>query len=64
MVFTAEQRAAYLRTFRGAVLPHVQALITSNLAAPEARLFRQRYPQATTVTLGYAGAPYYVLLAG
>jgi hypothetical protein len=64
LVFTAQQRAAYAKLFRGTVLPHIQALITSNLSAPEARLFRQRYPQATNVTLGYAGAPYYVLLAG
>src|SRR5215469_5907920 len=63
MVFTAEQRAAYIATFRGSVLPHVQALITADLAAPESRYFLRRYPRATRVTLSYSGAPYYVLLA-
>lgn len=63
MVFTAQQRAAYDATFRSSVLPHVQALVTSDLADPEAGSFLQRYPRATKVTLGYGGAPYYVLLA-
>jgi hypothetical protein len=63
MVFTAQQRADFLATFRSGVLPHVRALITSNLADPEVRSFLQRYPRARNVTLGYSGAPYYVLLA-
>jgi hypothetical protein len=63
MVFTAQQRVAYDATFRTSVLPHVQALITSNLADPEGRDFLARYPQAAKVILDYGGAPYYVLLA-
>jgi hypothetical protein len=63
MVFTTRQRAAYEVTFRSTVVSHVQALITSELASPEARSFRQRYPLARRVTLAYGGAPYYVLLA-
>jgi len=63
MVFTAQQRAAYIATFRSSVLPHVRALITTNLGGRETRSFLQRYPLARKVTLTYGGAPYYVLLA-
>ena len=63
MVFTAEQRRIYMATFRRSVLPHIQALITANLTAPEARSFLNRYPQAKKITLSYSGQPYYVLLA-
>jgi hypothetical protein len=63
MVFTAQQRMTYMATFRSSVLPHVQALITANLATPETRYFLERYPRATKITLDYSGAPYYVLLA-
>lgn len=63
LVFTAQQRIAYMATFRSAVLPHVQALITSSVSIPEARYFLQLYPHATKISLAYLGAPYYVLLA-
>ncbi len=63
MVFTIAQRRAYMRTFRQIVLRQTQALITSSLDATEARYFRHRYPHAKTITLTYAGQPYYVLLA-
>jgi hypothetical protein len=64
MVFTVQQRAVYMSTFRRSVLPHIQALLTAHLTAPEAQYFLRRYPQATKITLGYSGQPYYVLLAG
>ena len=64
MVFTAQQRVAYLRTFGASVLPHVQALVTVDISVPEAREFLQRYPAATKITLTYHGAPYYVLVGG
>jgi hypothetical protein len=63
MVFTAQQRIAYMATFSRSVLPHIQALITSSLTAPEAQYFLRFYPGATKVTLAYSGQPYYVLLA-
>ncbi len=63
MVFTAQQRRIYMATFRRSVLRHIQALITANLTAPEARSFLNRYPQAKKITLSYSGQPYYVLLA-
>jgi hypothetical protein len=63
MVFTARQRAAYMASYRSSVLPHVQALITANLAGTQARDFLQRYPLARNVTLTYGGLRYYVLLA-
>ncbi|HSR87078.1 MAG TPA: hypothetical protein VLM11_23090 [Streptosporangiaceae bacterium] len=62
MVFTAQQRVAYMAAFRRSVLPHVQALITATIADPEAQYFLQRYPRATKITLTYSGEPYYVLL--
>jgi hypothetical protein len=64
MVFTTQQRQAYMETFRRTVLPHTQAILTSSLRASEAQSFLRRYPHAKTITLTYAGAPYYVLLAG
>jgi hypothetical protein len=64
MVFTVQQRAVYMATFRRSVLPHIQALITANLTVPEAQYFLKRYPQAKKITLRYSGQPYYVLLSG
>ncbi len=63
MVFTAQQRNAYLATFRHRVLPHTQALLTTTLTGNVVRNFLQQYPHARTITLTYAGRPYYVLLA-
>jgi hypothetical protein len=63
MVFTTQQRRAYMATFQKAVLPHTQAVLTSSLSAQEARIFLHRYPHARRITVMYAGAPYYVLLA-
>ena len=64
MVFTTEQRRAYMATFRRRVLPDTQAVVTPDLHAPEARSFLLRYPHAKIMTLAFAGRPYYVLLAG
>jgi hypothetical protein len=63
MVFTAEQRLAYMAMLRRRVLPHTQALLTSHLRADGAQSFLLRYPHAKRVTLTYHGRPYYVLLA-
>ncbi len=63
MVFTIAQRRAYMSTFRRRVLPQTQALVTSSLSVNEARSFLHRYPRAKTITLTYAGRPYFVLLA-
>jgi hypothetical protein len=63
-VLNEPQLIAYMRYFRASVLPHIQALVTSSLDAPEARFFVRRYAGARRITLHVGAAPYYVLLAG
>ena len=63
MVFTTQQRRAYMATLAKDVLPHTQAVLTSSLSGREAQIFLHRYPHARRITVMYAGAPYYVLLA-
>jgi len=57
------QLTAYWTYFRTNVLPRTQAVITADLAAPEARFFLQRYPGARRIALRFAGKPYYVLVS-
>jgi hypothetical protein len=63
MVFTTQQRRAYMAMFAKDVLPHTQAVLTSSLSGREAQIFLHRYPHARRITVMYAGEPYYVLLA-
>jgi hypothetical protein len=62
MVLTEQQMTAYQHTFRTSVLPHVQALLTFRLGAPETVAFLQRYPHAREIRLWYEGKPYWVIL--
>jgi len=62
MVLTQQQRRAFLATYRKSVLPRTQALVTSSLAARQARYFLRRYPDARRIALSYRGRPYYVIL--
>jgi hypothetical protein len=61
-VLDEPQLTAYMAYFRVTVLPQTQAVLTSDLATPEARFFLQRYPGARLITLRYNGKPYYLLL--
>ncbi len=63
MIFTANERLAYLATFRRSVLPKIQALVTRHLGAAEAVYFHERYPHMKRINLDYAGEPLYVLLS-
>jgi hypothetical protein len=63
LVFNEPQRRAYLAYFGQYVLPRTQALVTSDLSSPEAADFLSRYRHADrTITLSFAGRPYYVVL--
>ena len=59
---TEAELAAFLTDFRIRVLPQTQAVLTDSLKAPEARYFLQRYPNASRISLRFAGQPYYILL--
>jgi len=59
---TGPELAAFLADFRTRVLPQTQAILTDSLGTPEARYFRQRYPNARRITLHYAGQVYFILL--
>ena len=59
---TEPELKAFLADFRTRVLPQTQAVLTSSVQAPEAKLFLQRYPSALRITLRWAGQPYYLLL--
>jgi hypothetical protein len=61
-VLNKPQLRAYMADFSRSVLPLTQALVTTSLDEPEARIFIQRYPNARRMTLHFAGQPYYVLL--
>ncbi len=63
MIFTANQRLAYLAIFRKSVLPKTQALVTRHLGAAEAVYFHERYPHMKRISLEYDGEPLYVLLS-
>lgn len=62
MVMNVPQYRAYLATFRSSVLPKTAALVTQSLSTPEARYFRDFYPDAEVITLSYRDTPLYVLL--
>jgi hypothetical protein len=59
---TEPQFKAYLADFRTRVLPHIQAVLTFDLKAAEARYFLERYPHADQIKLHYDGQDYFVLL--
>jgi hypothetical protein len=62
MVLTQPQAVAYLADFRTNVMPKTYALVTTSRGAAEARYFLRAYPHVRTITLKFAGEPYYVLL--
>jgi hypothetical protein len=62
MVLTEPQAAAYMANFRTNVMPQTYALVTTSRGADEARYFLGAYPRVRTITLKFAGEPYYVLL--
>ncbi len=51
MVFTRQQEASYLATFRTSVLPETQALVTDTLRTVPVRDFEQRYPDYQLIEL-------------
>lgn len=61
-ILNEPQLNAFMAYFRTHVLSVTQAVITSQLATPEARYFLQRYPDARRITLQYGKYPYYILL--
>jgi len=68
MVFTEQQNAAYLATFRSSVLPRTQALVTDDLDTAEVRDFEHRYPHYQRIELQWRHHwrrphPYWVLLS-
>ena len=63
MVMNSPQYGAYLAAFRSSVLPRTGAMVTPSLGAPEARYFRNFYPNARVITLTYLDRPVYVLTA-
>jgi hypothetical protein len=64
MVLTTAQADAFEATFRKAVLPHTQALVTQVLRGPEAKAFLKRYPHAVRFELRYHKyRSYWVLLS-
>jgi hypothetical protein len=63
MVFTTQARRQYVATYQRSVLPHVQAVVTSDMGASEVREFEQRYPGYKKIPLHWKGShPYWVLL--
>ncbi len=64
MVFTDQAKRQYVADYKRSVLPHVQAVVTSDLQASEVREFELRYPNYRTFTLYWRHShPYYVLLS-
>jgi hypothetical protein len=68
MVFTKQQEASYLATFRTSVLPETQALVTDTPHTVQVRDFERRYPDYQLVELHWVhqrGHPYlyWVLLS-
>ncbi|HXB47103.1 MAG TPA: hypothetical protein VNW50_05015 [Streptosporangiaceae bacterium] len=68
MVFTEQQKAAYVANFRTSVLPETRALVTGNLDTAQVRDFEQRYPHYQRIKLewhhhAWHPHPYWVLLS-
>jgi hypothetical protein len=64
MVFTDQAKRQYVLDYKRSVLPHVQAVITSDLKASEVREFEARYPHYKTIPLSWRHShPYWVLLS-
>jgi hypothetical protein len=62
MVLNVPQEVAYMAYFRTNVMPKTYAVLTTSLAADEARYFRRAYPGVRTIRLTFTGEPYYLLL--
>jgi hypothetical protein len=64
MVFTVQAKRQYVLDYKRSVLPHVQAVVTSDMSASEVREFESRYPNFRTFPLYWRHShPYYVLLS-